>query len=41
MRTDAMLQQARDLAAKRGLENVEWKLGDVYQLPYATARSTS
>ena len=33
--TDAMLQQARDLAAKRGLQNAEWQMGDVYQLPYA------
>jgi ubiquinone/menaquinone biosynthesis C-methylase UbiE len=33
--TDAMLDQARALAAHRKLHNVEWQLGDVYHLPFA------
>jgi len=33
--TDAMLEQARALAAQRKLHNVEWRLGDVYRLPFA------
>jgi SAM-dependent methyltransferase len=32
--TDAMLDQARALAAHRKLHNVEWYLGDVYRLPF-------
>jgi SAM-dependent methyltransferase len=32
--TEAMLEQARDLAAAQGLTNVEWRLGDVYHLPF-------
>ena len=32
--TSAMLQQARELAAEQGLENVEWHQGDVYALPF-------
>jgi SAM-dependent methyltransferase len=35
--TEAMLREARDLAKTRGLENVEWHLGDVYRLPFADA----
>jgi ubiquinone/menaquinone biosynthesis C-methylase UbiE len=33
--TDAMLDQARALAAQRKLHNVEWQSGDVYRLPFA------
>jgi ubiquinone/menaquinone biosynthesis C-methylase UbiE len=33
--TEAMLEQARGLAARRGLRNVSWRLGDVYALPFA------
>jgi len=33
--TEAMLQQARELAARRGLRNVSWRQGDVYALPFA------
>jgi ubiquinone/menaquinone biosynthesis C-methylase UbiE len=33
--TEAMLAEARRLAAERGLENVAWHLGDVYALPFA------
>ncbi len=33
--TEAMLAQARALAAERALLNVEWRLGDVYRLPFA------
>lgn len=32
--TEAMLDQARALAEERGLDNVEWRLGDVYRLPF-------
>src|ERR1700722_16714922 len=32
--TDAMLGQARSLAATQNLTNVEWHLGDVYALPF-------
>jgi ubiquinone/menaquinone biosynthesis C-methylase UbiE len=32
--TDAMLEQARKLAAGRGLANVSWQSGDVYALPF-------
>ncbi|HTI87782.1 MAG TPA: methyltransferase domain-containing protein [Alphaproteobacteria bacterium] len=32
--TDAMLEQARALAATRGLANVEWRTGSVYRLPF-------
>ena len=32
--TEAMLDQARGLAAKLGLANVEWRRGDVYELPF-------
>jgi len=33
--TDAMLDQARALTLKAKLVNVAWRLGDVYQLPFA------
>lgn len=33
--TEAMLGQARQLAAARSLSNTEFQLGDVYQLPFA------
>jgi ubiquinone/menaquinone biosynthesis C-methylase UbiE len=33
--TEAMLDQARTLASKRGLTNVEWQMGDAYALPFA------
>ena len=33
--TEAMLAEARRLAAERGLDNVAWHLGDVYALPFA------
>jgi SAM-dependent methyltransferase len=33
--TAGMLDQARALTAERNLANVEWQLGDVYQLPFA------
>jgi ubiquinone/menaquinone biosynthesis C-methylase UbiE len=33
--TEAMLDQARQLAARSGLGNVEWHRGDVYALPFA------
>ncbi len=33
--TEAMLDQARKLAASQGLANVEWHQGDVYALPFA------
>lgn len=33
--TEAMLDQARALAAERGLGNVDWRLGDVYSVPFA------
>jgi ubiquinone/menaquinone biosynthesis C-methylase UbiE len=32
--TAAMLEKARELEAARSLQNVEWRLGDVYQLPF-------
>jgi SAM-dependent methyltransferase len=32
--TEAMLDRARALAAERSLGNVEWRLGDVYALPF-------
>ena len=32
--TEAMLDQARELAASRGLANVDWRQGDVYALPF-------
>jgi SAM-dependent methyltransferase len=32
--TPAMLDRARAVAAERGVENVEWRLGDVLPLPY-------
>jgi ubiquinone/menaquinone biosynthesis C-methylase UbiE len=35
--TEAMLEQARQLAARSGAENVEWHRGDVYTLPFARA----
>lgn len=35
--TEAMLRQARELAARDGLDNVEWWLGDVYRLPFGDA----
>ena len=35
--TDAMLAQARKLAAGKGLKNVEFHRGDVYALPFAPA----
>jgi len=33
--TPAMIQQARALAAEKGLGNVAWQVGDVLPLPYA------
>jgi len=33
--TDAMLDQARALAVQRQLDNVAWRRGDVYRLPFA------
>ena len=33
--TEAMLAQARKLAARSALRNVEWRQGDVYALPFA------
>ncbi|MGH6795803.1 MAG: class I SAM-dependent methyltransferase, partial [Methylocella sp.] len=33
--TEAMLDQARALTAERDFVNVEWRLGDVYRLPFA------
>src|SRR5207302_1188037 len=33
--TEAMLAEARRLAAERALDNVAWHLGDVYALPFA------
>jgi ubiquinone/menaquinone biosynthesis C-methylase UbiE len=32
--TEAMLDEARALAAAKGLRNVEWRRGDVYALPF-------
>ena len=36
--TEAMLDQARALAAARGLGNVDWRHGDVYALPFEDGR---
>jgi ubiquinone/menaquinone biosynthesis C-methylase UbiE len=33
----AMIEQAQSLQRERGLENVSWKVADVYLLPYADA----
>src|SRR5262249_3303955 len=33
--TEAMLEEARKLAARQGLRNVGWHQGDVYALPFA------
>jgi len=33
--TEAMLEEARQAVAKSGAQNVEWRLGDVYALPFA------
>jgi ubiquinone/menaquinone biosynthesis C-methylase UbiE len=33
--TEAMLDEARQAAARSGAQNVEWCLGDVYALPFA------
>jgi ubiquinone/menaquinone biosynthesis C-methylase UbiE len=33
--TEAMLEKARDLAGREGVENVEWRAGDVYQTPFS------
>jgi ubiquinone/menaquinone biosynthesis C-methylase UbiE len=33
--TEAMLEEARELAAREGLRNVAWHRGDVYALPFA------
>ena len=30
-----MLEKARDLARREGVENVEWRAGDVYQTPFS------
>src|SRR5262249_7318206 len=35
--TPEMLEQARALQQREGLENVSWRLGDVQPLPYADA----
>ncbi|GAJ27932.1 class I SAM-dependent methyltransferase [Acidomonas methanolica] len=35
--TEAMLAQARRLAAEAGVANVEWRQGDVYALPFEDA----
>jgi ubiquinone/menaquinone biosynthesis C-methylase UbiE len=35
--TEAMLAQARKLAAERAVANVSWRTGDVYALPFADA----
>ena len=35
--TDAMLDQARELQTRMGLQNVEWQQGDVTALPYNDA----
>src|SRR5262245_35861442 len=35
--TEAMLAEARRLAAQRGLANVAWHRGDIYALPFADA----
>src|SRR2546430_15631217 len=36
--TPAMLEQARALQQKQGLENISWQQGDVLPLPYADGR---
>lgn len=33
--TAAMLEKARDLAAREGLANVDWRAGDIYRTPFA------
>lgn len=33
--TPSMLKQARGLASRQSLDNVEWRAGDVYQTPFA------
>jgi ubiquinone/menaquinone biosynthesis C-methylase UbiE len=35
--TPAMLEQARAAQVKRGVQNVDWREGDVYALPFADA----
>lgn len=35
--TAAMLEQARQLAQAKGVDNVDWQQGDVYALPFAAA----
>jgi ubiquinone/menaquinone biosynthesis C-methylase UbiE len=35
--TEAMLAEARKLAAAKGVENVAWHRGDIYALPFADA----
>ncbi|MFN3231829.1 MAG: class I SAM-dependent methyltransferase [Alphaproteobacteria bacterium] len=35
--TEAMLAEARKLAAAEGLQNVDWYLGDAYALPFPNA----
>ncbi len=32
--TEAMLDQARALAERQGVDNIEWRVGDAYQAPY-------
>src|SRR6516164_6341407 len=39
--TEAMLQEARKLAAREGLRNVAWHQGDVYALPFPNGPSIS
>jgi ubiquinone/menaquinone biosynthesis C-methylase UbiE len=38
--TPAMLERARNLAAGKGLTNIDWRQGDVYSLPYEDASFT-
>jgi ubiquinone/menaquinone biosynthesis C-methylase UbiE len=33
--TEAMLEKACDLAGREGVENIEWRAGDVYQTPFS------
>ena len=33
--TEGMLDQARALARRQGVDNIEWRVGDAYQAPYA------
>jgi len=33
--TPSMLEQARSFARRQGLDNVEWRAGDVYRTPFA------